>query len=183
MKIVRVFLRAFVWAVVVIPLLLVMTYFTWKWVDNARFARRFFDDKVEITRVVASKRWHDFSDQAFACMFAVVEFSASTAAKLRAEGPRALNGDGWLIDRRGKWNPPWVPTPNPRTRDKTFKSLLNETKPTLGDFHCLIEFRRTEAKLIFESLQQEGAWYFDHHFMSGLLSADRRLAAIMRFGD
>jgi hypothetical protein len=155
----------------------------WKLIDNAQFAREFFEDKVEIVRVVASKRWHDFFDQAFACTFAVVEFSDSTAAKLRAEGPRALIGKGWLEDRRERWNPPWVPTPDYRIRDKTFKSLLNETKPTLGDFNCLTEFQRAEATLIFESLQQEGAWYFDHHFMSGFLSADHRLAAIMRFGD
>ena len=89
------FLRVILLAILLVPLRLILDFCTWKWTDNVRYARKFFDDKVEIVRVIASKRWLDY-DEWSGCTYAVVEFSEASAATLRDDGPKALVRKGWL---------------------------------------------------------------------------------------
>jgi hypothetical protein len=150
----------------------VAALYIWKTIDNIRFAREFFEDKVEIVRIVASKRWHDYSDNYIACTYAAVEFSEATADKLRAHGPKALIGKGWLPNGRERWNPPWRQTP-PDSMDE------RRNVP----FECLKFFPKREAALISESLLRPGSWYYENGEVGMFLSVEHRLAVRLRYGD
>ena len=178
-------LRRFFWMLLALPGVLaaallalacisVAALYIWKTIDNIRFAREFFDDKVEIVRIVASKRWHDFSDNYIACAYAAVEFSEATADKLRAHGPNALigNGWGWRRGRREKWSPPWKETPPDSVDERRHIT-----------FECLKHFPEREAALISESLLRPGSWYYDGGRVGAFLSAEHRLAVTLRYDD
>ncbi len=162
------------YALVVFPLVLVVIFSGWKWIDNARFARNFFQDKVEIVRVVASKKWHDFSDDHFACTYAAVEFSEASADLLRAQGPRALIGRGWFDGGVEQWNLSWEPTPT----EAPYIDQLDTSS-----WWCLQFLPKREFDQISDSLTKPGSWFYRDHQVRAILSAEHRLAVTLRFGD
>ena len=161
-------------AVLVVCLILVAKLFIGKWIGNDRFAREFFQDKVDIVRIVASKRWHDFSDAGLACTYAAVEFSEATADKLRAHGPKALVGKGWSRGGQERWNVHWQPTP---TQAPYIDQIDNST------WWCLQFLPKRDFDRISDSLTKPGSWYHRGSEISNVLSPDHRLAVTLRFGD
>jgi hypothetical protein len=102
MKVLLKGLLAVVLIIVLIPLILGAALVVKKWVDNSRFAREFFAEKIEIVRGVASKRWHDYTEGPHGCTWAIVEFSHDTASTLRRVGRlgdscRSMNWVQWPI--------------------------------------------------------------------------------------
>lgn len=161
-------------AVLSFPLFLVAAYFAWKWIDNVRFASVFFEDKVEIVRVVASKRWHDSSDQGIACTYAAVEFSEATADRLRAHGPKALVGKGWRRGGQQRWDVRWKPTPT----QAPVKIRIEDSS-----WWCLKFLPERERDQVMDSLSKPGSWYYQRGEISTVLTAEHRLAVTLRFGD
>ena len=153
------------------PLILLMAFRTSSWIDDARFAREFFTGRVEVVRVVASKRWLDFGE-GIGCTYAAVEFSEETADRLRAEGPEALRGEGRRRFPWNNWPGSWNRTPAAGVSDHVF-----------APFSCLRQFPKRYAELIAESLEQPGSWYAEGTEVGAFLSADHRLAVSLRNGD
>ena len=158
---------------------LVGLYYIWKWDANRHFAQRFFKDKVEVVRVIATKKWHYSDDRWRACSYAAVEFSENTAKTLEEEGPDALKGysgsnrrDKWL------WRGGWRPTPVEEWQE--LKSRMSSSP-----LECLKYFPKADADVIMGQLLTEGSWYRYglHSDRLAFLSADSRIAATMRFGD
>lgn len=170
------FLKACLVALLLLPFALIVAFYLWKWTDNWRYARVFFDDKVEIVRVIASKRWHDSSDDTFACTYAAIEFSKETEAILRRDGPGALIGNGWRRGGQESWDVFWEPTPAFKVNDS-----WNWAADPLYD--CLDHLPDREADLIRADLEAEGSWYHRSFGIGTFLSAKHRIAAIFRYGD
>ncbi len=136
--------------ILLVPMCLTSVYLVWKWTEDSQYAREVFDDKVEIVRIVATKRWHHLSDDWIACSFAAVEFSENTAAILREAGPKALIRKGWRRGGQERWDVDWQPTPAGQS-----------TEYRLGDplYACLKYFPEGDAALIKDDLKTEGSWY------------------------
>ena len=132
--------------VISIPLILVTAFCTSSWIDDVRYAREFFAGRVEVDRVIASKRWLDLGE-GIGCTYAAVEFSEETADRLRAEGPEAVSGDGRRRYPWSKWDGTWKRTPAGGVSDHVF-----------APFSCLREFPRRYAELIAEALEEPGSW-------------------------
>ena len=155
-----------------LPVMLLIGLYGWAWVDDVRYARDFFKGRVEIVRVIASKRWLDFGERGLGCSYAAVEFSEETADRLRAGGPEALAGSDrikfpWYI-----WNVPWQRTPATGVSDHV-----------LAPFSCLRHFPKRDADLIKQSLLEPGSWYYEGREIGAFLSAEHRLAVSLRNGD
>ena len=129
------------------------------------YARDFWDGKVAVEAVLASKRWHDPIGDPFmgiACTYAVVTFDATTADRIQAEGP------GSVLDL--DWRP--TPAPGPGDRDENYVS----------SFECASETRGLGPR-IEAALAEPGSWYILEHESAFLLAPSARLAAKFRYGD
>lgn len=157
-----------------VPSGLISLFHIWKWTEDSQFAREFFDDKVDIVRIVASKRWHHLGDDWIACGYAAVEFSEDTAATLQEAGPKALIGKGWRRGGQERWDVHWQPTP---------VGKWTENRPADPLYACLKYFPDGDAALIKDALKTEGSWYFRGGEVATFLSAKTRIAATLRFGD
>lgn len=166
-------LRFSLLAILLSPLVAVAVFYAWKWTDNARFAGLFFDDKVEVVRVVASKRWANFEDGVFACSYAAVEFSEDTAKKLLTRGPDVVIGNGWKRGGQEHWNADWKRTPLEEWR---------ENRPDPFE-ECLKFLPEKEMTLIHNDLQKGNSWYYRHGQIGQFLSVSNRLAVMVRIGD
>ncbi len=172
-------LLAVLLAIVLAPFALIFLYYISKWTDNFLYARKFLDDKVEIVRVIASKRWLDY-DEWSGCTYAAVEFSEESAATLRDDGPKAPVGRGWQRvgfwwhwGEEKRWNVNWQPTPVEERAE-------NRPDPF---YECLKYLSEKDAASIMHGLQTEGSWYFRGSEEATFLSAESRIAALLRYGD
>lgn len=156
---------------ITIPLILLTAFCTSIWIDDVRFAREFFAGRVEVDRVIASKRWFDLGE-GIGCTYAAVEFSEETAETLRAAGPEALSGESGRPFPWNKWDGTWKRTPAGGVSDHV-----------LAPFSCLRQLPRRYAELIAEALEEPGSWYFEGQEIGAFLSADHRLAVSLRNGD
>ena len=132
-------------------------------VDDARYARSYWGEKVVIDEVLASKRWHSLWRGEFgglACTYAVVTFDAATAENLNAIGPDAI------LDLD------WRPTPAPPERGGNF----------IDSFDCAGEAGGLRER-VEKALAVPGSWYFLELEAAYLLSPNDRLAAKFRYGD
>lgn len=162
--------------VIAIPVMAVIAFFGWIWSENLFYAQRVFEHQVEITRVVASKRWLDFN-KGFGCTYAVVQFSPESARKLRARGPQKPTYKGSRSRRRlqRRWNVQWQPTPMVPAREN-----YSDSDPLNL---CLKELPVEEGGLIAEYLAKPGSWYSRRYNRVAFVSPGARLAAIFNYGD
>lgn len=159
-------------ALLALPVIAVVAFWSWHWVEDIRYAREFFGGRVDIVRVIASKRWQDFRDPGIACTYAAVEFSQVTAESLRAYGPEAVIGDSLQRIHWGRWDVPWMETP-----------AIGLSDSVIAPFQCLRHLPAGYGELIRIALSEPGSWYYEDRENGSFLSAEHRLAVILRYGD
>lgn len=160
-----------------IPIIIYLGIYGKAQFDDLRFARTFFEGKVEITDVIASKRWFDINESGLACTYAVVEISDKSSKDLFEKGPAATFSSSTTKHKKARWSNDWEPTPH-----KPWPSnYCREGGAPLPC--CLKEFGTKEEGLLLRQLLKSGSWYFENGEYAGILSPAARRAVTIRYGD
>ena len=166
-------MNAIKWSVVVILSLTLIMFSVYKLYliySNSTYAKKYFDNLLEIEEVIGSKKWHE---KTFGCTYAVVRYTEGYAPQLTSHTDNILTNE---ISIYQPWIADWQETP--------FSKNDNDQDRHREVLRCLEEISVELYNQTIVLFDKGGSWYSQPSSEVMMFTSRRsNIAMFVRYGD